>query len=162
MTASPRMQWARSLVAARPGERILEVGPGHGVLAGLLLDDGAVVTGLDRSATMTAAALKTYGDRATFITGRLQDLDPGLGPYDAVVAMRVREVWTDPESLPAVRRVLAPGGRLVLVLDAPSGPVAPEIVDAATSALRVNAFDPIDVRSEASLTGIVATGQPLA
>jgi cyclopropane fatty-acyl-phospholipid synthase-like methyltransferase len=153
------MRWAASLIAARPGERVLEVGPGHGVLMGLLLADGAVVTGLDRSATMTAAARKLHGDRATVITGRLQDADPGTGPYDVVVAMRVREVWTDPRSLPAVRRLLAPHGRIVLVLDSPSGPVAPETVDAVVSALAANDFHRVDVRTEGSLTGVVASAQ---
>lgn len=153
------MQWAASLIAPRPGERILEVGSGHGVLVGLLAAADAVVTGLDRSATMTATAEKSNADGANLLTGRVQDLDPGLGPFDTVIAMRVREMWTDPESLPAIRRVLAPGGRIVLILDSPAGPVRPETVDTVTSTLAANGFAQIRIQAEGPLTGIIATAE---
>lgn len=149
------MVWAASIVAARPGDRILEVGSGHGVLVGLLADAGAEVTGLDRSATMTAAARKTYGDRSALRTGRIQDAE-NLGPFDVVVAMRVREMWTDPEALPVVRRLLAAAGRVVLVLDSPRGPVPGSTIDDVCSALEQNGFT-VDVRHEADLTAIIGS-----
>ena len=151
------MQWAASVIDARQGERVLEIGSGHGVLLGLMADAGAEVTGLDRSASMTTAATRACGDRVALRTGRIQDAE-GLGPFDIIAAMRVREVWTDPSALPVVERLLAPGGRVVLVLDSPAGPVPADTVDEVVAALASHGLA-AEVVTESELTAVVARRQ---
>lgn len=121
MAASERLAWTADVVAPSPSDRVLEVGCGHGVLAALLaarLTTGVVV-GVDRSATMTAAA--TRRNRAAVDAGRVRLVtatltDAGLDEaFDVVVSFNVRAFWTPPApEWDVVDRVLAPGGRVVV------------------------------------------------
>jgi SAM-dependent methyltransferase len=120
--ASERLAWAAGIVAPRSTDRVLEVGCGHGVLVSLLAErvpDGEVV-GVDRSATMTAAAGRrnaeaVAGGRVRLFTARLTDADLGAAPFDVVVAFDVRAFWTPPApEWDVVARALAPGGRVVV------------------------------------------------
>jgi SAM-dependent methyltransferase len=103
------------------GRRILDAGCGAGPLAAVLRDRGAVVTGLDSSAKMLELARARLGEDADVHLG---DLDRPLpfadGAFDDVVACLVLhylEDWTAP--LAELRRVLAPGGRLIVAVNHP-------------------------------------------
>ena len=118
------------------------MGCGHGVLLGLLADrvtEGLVV-GLDRSPTMTAAASARNREavaagRVRLQTAALLDADLDAGAFDLVVAVHVGAFWRPPaREYAAVRRVLVPAGRLVLVTQ----PLQPR--DAAETADRVGAL----------------------
>ncbi|WP_448611936.1 class I SAM-dependent methyltransferase [Geodermatophilus sp. URMC 60] len=121
MAASARQTWAAGVVAPQPGERVLEVGCGHGVLAALLAERGGEVLAVDRSPTMAAAAGRR--NRAAVEAGRvrlqaaaLSDADLGSAPFDVVVAFDVR-AFSDPgqeATWDVVDRVLAPAGRVVV------------------------------------------------
>lgn len=104
------------------GRRILDAGCGSGPLSEGLRDKGAVVTGFDASAAMVALAHQRLGDDADV---RVADLAAPLpfadDEFDDVVASLVLhylEDWAGP--LAELRRVLKPGGRLILSVIHPS------------------------------------------
>ena len=103
------------------GRRILDVGCGSAPLSAALRDRGAVVTGLDSSAGMLKLARRRLGPAADL---RLADLGSPLpfddGTFDDVVAALVLHYlqhWSAP--LVELRRVLKPGGRLIVAADHP-------------------------------------------
>src|SRR4051794_12439469 len=111
-----------ALLAAQPGERVLDVGSGPGFLVASLADAvgaGGAVHGVDRSGPMNAVARDLVGDRswATIDDGDALALPYADGAFDAAVATQVYEYVADiPRALAELRRVLRPGGR-ALVLD---------------------------------------------
>ena len=139
-TASPRRTRPRRgephqrlLRAARdpgPGRgrgraAILDAGCGSGPLSAALRDRGAIVTGFDSSAGMLELARRRLGAGADL---HLADLGRPLpfpdGAFDDVIASLVLhylEDWTAP--LAELRRVLRPGGRLIVSVNHPfAGP----------------------------------------
>ncbi len=104
------------------GRRILDAGCGSGPLSAALRAKGAVVTGFDASAAMVDLARHRLGDDADL---RVADLGAPLpfadAEFDDVVASLVLhylEDWASP--LAELRRVLKPGGRLILSVIHPS------------------------------------------
>ena len=103
------------------GRRILDAGCGSGPLSAALRDRGAVVSGFDASAGMLELARRRLGDGADL---RVADLSSPL-PYpddafDDVVASLVLHYLEDwGPALAELRRVLKPGGRLIMSVDHP-------------------------------------------
>jgi SAM-dependent methyltransferase len=97
----------------KPGGRLLEVGCGNGDLLAGARDHGWAAEGLDFDPAAVAAA------RARGLSVREGDLSSAAFPasaFDAVVAVHLVEHVPDPAAfLDEAARVLAPGGRLVLV-----------------------------------------------
>lgn len=103
------------------GRRILDAGCGSGAVSEALRARGAVVAGFDRSAAMVELARRRLGDGTDL---RVADIGRPL-PYpdgefdDAIAALVLHylEDWTAP--LAELRRVLRPGGRLIVVVNHP-------------------------------------------
>ena len=134
---SERLTWTADVVAARAGERVLEVGCGHGVLVALLAERAGQVLGVDRSATMIAAARRR--NRSAIDAGRvrvqaaaLRDAELGAEPFDVVVSVNVRAFWDADAGTTwdVVDRVLASDGRVVVAFSLMAPGADAPVVDA--------------------------------
>lgn len=103
------------------GHRILDAGCGSGPLLAVLRDRGAVVTGIDSSAKMLELARQRLGAGASLRQADLRDPLPFTdGAFDDVVASLVLHYLQDwGPTLAEFRRVLRPGGRLIVSVDHP-------------------------------------------
>ncbi len=98
-------------LAPQPGERILDLGCGDGQLTHRIAATGAIVTAIDASAEMVAAA-RSLGVAAD--QGRAESLPYPDGSFDAVFSNAVLHwVRGQDDMMEQVRRVLRPGGRFV-------------------------------------------------
>ena len=110
-----------SLAGDVAGRRILDAGCGSGPLSAALRDRGAIMSGFDASAGMLELARRRLGDGTDL---RVADLGSPL-PYsddtfDDVVASLVLHYLEDwGPALTELRRVLKPGGRLIMSVDHP-------------------------------------------
>jgi SAM-dependent methyltransferase len=103
------------------GRRILDVGCGAGPLFEELRDRGALVTGVDPSAKMLELARKRLGDGAALRQADLKDPlpypDDAFDDAVACLVLHYLEDWAAP--LAELRRVLVPGGRLIVAVNHP-------------------------------------------
>lgn len=113
-----------NLLGVQPGEAVLDLGCGHGVLAPHIAAAGARYTGIDLSPTLIRAARALHGRAGRFLAGDARDLDriPQLrgDRFDAAVFLLSLQDMEPPEAvLAAAARRLAPSGRLVLLMKHP-------------------------------------------
>jgi cyclopropane fatty-acyl-phospholipid synthase-like methyltransferase len=118
---SERLRRAVDSLGLRPGDRVLEIGCGHGVAATYVCEAGAVVLGIDRSPKMIAAAERrnaafVESGQAEFRVAHLEDLDLGERRFDVIFGVRVALLSRAPS---LVEPWLAPGGRVVAMFDEP-------------------------------------------
>lgn len=133
------------------GRRILDAGCGSGPLLADLMERGASVAGFDASQAMIGLARNRLGDEADL---EVADLTRPL-PYDseafddavAMLVLHYLEDWSQP--LSELRRVLKPGGRLVLVVN---HPVIPPVMYP-----EVNYFATVPNAEEYDFDGVSAT-----
>jgi ubiquinone/menaquinone biosynthesis C-methylase UbiE len=101
--------------------RVLDIGSGAGELVLALASSPHVaeVTGVDLSAPLVQVAQErahAQGAKAEFLTADGADLPFPEGSFDLVVATLTLHHWENPEGvLREAKRVLAPGGTLLLV-----------------------------------------------
>lgn len=104
------------------GRRVLDVGCGSGPLAADLRTTGATVHGFDASRAMVELARARLGDAVDLRVADLAEPLPyGDDDFDVAVASLVLhylEDWAAP--LAELRRVLRPGGRLVVSVPHPA------------------------------------------
>lgn len=109
------------LLAPTPGEQILDVGVGPGLLAldlARLVGESGRLVGLDVAPAMVAAATARLAGlpQAEVRVGDAAELDLPDGAFDAAVSTQVYEYVADmPRALSELRRVLRPGGRAVIL-----------------------------------------------
>ena len=113
--AEERIENAGRLLDLVPrGGRLLEIGAACGFLLLAARERGFTVAGVEMSAWASEYARDRYG--LDVRTGRLEDLALPSDSYDVVVMADTIEHLTDPRrTLREVRRVLATGGRLLLL-----------------------------------------------
>ena len=105
-------------LALADGARALDIGCGTGVAARALARRGVQVTGIDRSPDFIAAARRFAAEEGVAPEFRVADAHAppfADASFDAVVAHTLLSHAADPARVLAeARRVLAPGGRLVV------------------------------------------------
>ena len=103
------------------GRRILDAGCGAGPLLAALRDRGAVVTGFDKAPGMLDLARRRLGDDADLRVAELgSPLPYSDDTFDDVTASLVLHYLEDwGPALAELRRVLKPGGRLIVSVDHP-------------------------------------------
>ena len=111
---------AARLARCPPGARILDAGCGSGRHALALARAGYRAVGLDSSRLLLTAARSAARDTplATFVPGSYHRVPFEPGAFDAVLCLGTALGYLGPagdrEALRELRRVLAPGGRLVI------------------------------------------------
>lgn len=107
-----------AVIAARAGERILDVGCGSGQLAVELVrgTPGTTAVGIDLSrAQLEVARRRAAGLPAAFLQADAQAHDLGEATYDAVVSRSGTMFFADPgRAFANLARATRPGGRLVM------------------------------------------------
>jgi SAM-dependent methyltransferase len=103
------------------GRRILDAGCGAGPLLAALRDRGAIVTGIDKSAGMLELARQRLGDDADLQVAELgRPLPFPDHTFEDVTASLVLHYLRDwGPALAELRRVLKPGGRLIVSVNHP-------------------------------------------
>ncbi len=100
------------VLAAKPGERILDLGCGTGHLTAQMAKSGAAVIGLDHSVEMLEKARSAY-PVLQFVQGDARDFK-FPDPFDAIFSNAVLHWIQPPEAVVhCVRNALRPGGRFV-------------------------------------------------
>jgi SAM-dependent methyltransferase len=118
LVASERLQRVVDSLDIRPGDRVLEIGCGHGVAATLVCE--RLVTGsltaIDRSPKMIEAARRrnaahVEAGRAEFLLASLEDVDVGERRFDTIFAVHVGLFRREPACAHGIVEAwLAPGG----------------------------------------------------
>jgi demethylmenaquinone methyltransferase/2-methoxy-6-polyprenyl-1,4-benzoquinol methylase len=118
-------RWRKALVTAigpRPGQRVLDVATGTGMVAFELASRGYEVVGLDQSEQMLSGARAKLGatpdlaDRLTFVVGEAERLPFGDGSFDALTfTYLLRYVDDRAATMAELARVVRPGGRIGMV-----------------------------------------------
>jgi demethylmenaquinone methyltransferase/2-methoxy-6-polyprenyl-1,4-benzoquinol methylase len=112
-------RWRRALVAAidpRPGERVLDVATGTGLVAAELAASGTDVVGLDQSDEMLAVARGRLGARVTLLRGEAERLPFADAEFDALTfTYLLRYVDDRAATMRELARVVRPGGRIGMV-----------------------------------------------
>jgi SAM-dependent methyltransferase len=109
------------------GRRVLELGAGSGAGADYIASHGAAsVLGVYAEPGQVESAQARF-DRANLgfrLATNLLDVAPG-GPFDVVLVPEAETLLRRPEAVPALSRLLAPGGRLIVVASSADRPAPP-------------------------------------
>ncbi len=122
--------WQQAVMPHLKGKRVLELGPGTGVLLVEMARDGYAVIGLELSPPMIRQARKRLKQQANaadrqrvrILRGRGEAIPLVDSSVDTVVSTFPSDYIVAPTTLSEVYRVLRPSGRCVIV---PSGTLLP-------------------------------------
>jgi SAM-dependent methyltransferase len=116
---------ALDLLAARPGEAILDVGAGQGVLAPRIARLGASYTGVDASPRLIDVARRRHGGQGRFLVGDARHLRDVAGLHRgqfaaAIFLLSIQDMDPLEPIFASVAWALGPSGRVVIVMSHPA------------------------------------------
>lgn len=113
------------LLAPRPGEHVLDIGAGQGVLATPVARSGARYTGVDASPRLIATARRRHGSDGDFLVGdarelaSLRELEPSS--FDAATfVLSIQDMDPLPAVLESASWALKPASRVVILMVHPA------------------------------------------
>lgn len=109
--------------APRPSDRALDLGSGSGGVARLLAPHVRALTALDAVPETLALARQMMPGSAAFVCADMERLPFIAGAFTLLTASFALHATLPARSLPALRRALAPGGRLVIQEWGPADPL---------------------------------------
>lgn len=132
----------------KPPGRVLEVGVGLGVTLRELLRRGYAVVGISPDPRQLARLAGLGGARATLVQCRFEDMPSEEAGYDLVLFQESAQ-YIRPRSLLVTRsrRLLRPGGTLLIMDEFPAGEVEPLLALAAAEGLELR--DSVDLTAQA-------------
>ncbi len=170
--ASERLAYAIDLLDVQPGDRVLELGCGHGVAVSLVCERllGGTITAIDRSPKMIAAARQrnaadVEAGTVTLLQTSLDAADFGDAQFDKVFGVHFPPLLRgDPAGgLSVIRSCLAPGGTVHVIFQPFTADQAEATVERIRSAFGANGFHVQDVdRRAASPAPVVSVAAGLA
>ena len=106
------------LLGVQPGEAVIDVACGQGVLCRALHEKGAQMTGVDAATELIAAARQRSGDAIRYLVGDARNLSflPDARFAAAACVLAIQNVHPIAPVFAGVSRLLVPGGRFVLVM----------------------------------------------
>jgi ubiquinone/menaquinone biosynthesis C-methylase UbiE len=124
--AYPRRLIARlvALAGLKPGDPVLDLGTGTGMLAVPFAQAGLAVTAMDPEPDMLAAAAqaaRAAGVRLTLVQGSSYDLSPDAGPFRLVAIGRAFHWMERMATLKMLDRIVTPDGGVAFFHDAHPG-----------------------------------------
>lgn len=143
-----RFAWAAQILDPRPTDHLLEIGCGHGTILVLIcpvLTTGHL-TAIDRSEIMIREAAKENAEcvasgKLTLINTEIAALDHPEASFDTIFAFNVNVFWLKPErEIAAIRRLIAPDGKLYLFFQPPSSRDPQSIIDGTSANLTASGF----------------------
>lgn len=113
--------WVRTILPLIRGDEVLELGSGSGTLQMALIESGYRTTAIDESRQMLRIVENKLEDigiyqHSRLIRGRAESLPLPAGYADTIAATFPSEYIGRVETINECRRVLKPGGRLVILV----------------------------------------------
>lgn len=116
----PTEKYVVELAAVQPKEHVVVLGPGPGVGLRAAAQYAGIVVGVDPSDTMLLAARQRCGDlveagKVQLVRGEAADTHQPDESASVVLSVNNVQLWADrPAGFAEIRRILKPGGRMLL------------------------------------------------
>ncbi|MBA2378921.1 MAG: class I SAM-dependent methyltransferase [Blastocatellia bacterium] len=166
--AEKRFEWAVSILAPQPSDRILEIGCGRGGMTDAVasqLESGEIIA-IDRSPKMIDAATERNAayisaGTATLILEDFADSALTEHTFDKIFVFNLNVFWMDPrDELSKVASLLSDGGRFYIFHIPPPGGDTAEYDTAFRTSLEKSGFEVLQPTFDGELNAVCLIATP--